>query len=48
MTAADVGGKTIAIQIIRLYEYFEKKPEGLLLMPATTGRQQEVFEDLYA
>lgn len=35
-------------QIIKMYEYFEQSPSGLLLLPATSSRQQKFFEDIYA
>ena len=33
--------------IIKLYEYFEQNPAGLLLLPATSNKQQQFFEDIY-
>ena len=35
-------------QIIKMYEYFESKPAGLLLIPGSCAREQKLFEDVYA
>ena len=36
-----------ALQIVRLYEYFENNLVGLQLIPATSNQQQKFFEEMY-
>ena len=36
-----------AANVIRLQEYFERNPVGLLLVPATSVFQQHFYEAIY-
>ena len=36
-----------AYQIKKLYEFFEKDIAGLLLLPATSVHQQQIFDGIY-
>ena len=42
----ELNGLNAAI-VIRIHDYFERHPAGLLLLPATSSLQSTFYEDMY-